>query len=304
MAPARAEPGDQETCRKIFDDLSLRVITFLESHPAACGVKFQDRPGVTQAQLQKWEKENHPHFLPEDYKAFLAISNGVTIRWDLRFSGESVPFGTMHVNQLEQVKPLPEPKLDKFFTSNESRLAKAFIRANTSGRQAAAFDLDAECNHGRVALVYWEEDDRPELMIASIIGAEASMQRPQVWFQDLSCQWHFIADSFADYFRLVATHLGIPQWQYAFTDAGLGAAASHWLAFFCPERLAVAAEQNPSLRACTSRTRHCSNSKMALARPESPHRRRRRRDRSSSKQRHSRGISSSNLHTSASGAGL
>merc|ERR1712224_64879 len=69
---------------------------------------------------------------------------------------------------------------------------------------ATAFDLDAECCNGRVALLY-----------------QTSISRPQVWFQDLSCDWHFIANTFTDYFRLMAMHLGIPHWQYAFTEVGL-----------------------------------------------------------------------------------
>ena len=44
---------------------------------------------------------------------------------------------------------------------------------------------------------------------------------PQVWFQDLSGCWHFIAKSFTDYFRLMVMHLGIPNWHYIFTDIGL-----------------------------------------------------------------------------------
>ena len=107
----------------------------------------------------------------------------------------------------------------------------------------AAFDLDSECVEGRVALLYLASD---------VDGTE---KRPQVWFQDPSCRWHFIADSFTDYFRLVAMHLGVPQWQFAFTDVGLDSVARHWLALFCPERLAVACEQHLLVRARTTAIR-------------------------------------------------
>eukprot|EP00961_Rhodomonas_salina_P060682 814668-Rhodomonas_salina.1 len=43
----------------------------------------------------------------------------------------------------------------------------------------------------------------------------------QVWFQDLGRQWHFVAGSFTDYFRLLIMHLGLPNWHYAFSDVGL-----------------------------------------------------------------------------------
>jgi len=86
-----------------------------------------------------------------------------------------------------------------------------------------------------VALVYCGAHEEGE-------RAEARPATPQVWFQDPSAKWHYLAGSFTDYFRLAATHLGVPQWQFAFTDAGLPPAARQWLAFFCPERLAMAME--------------------------------------------------------------
>lgn len=46
---------------------------------------------------------------------------------------------------------------------------------------------------------------------------KSASSKPQIWFQDLSCQWFFIANTFTDYFRLMIMHLGIPNWHYAFT---------------------------------------------------------------------------------------
>lgn len=253
-----ADTVDQDTCRKIFDDISLRVISLLEQHPAACGVEFSDQPGVTQAQLVEWEVENYPYVLPEDFKAFLAISNGVDVRWSLRFRGDVIPFGRIHVNKLDQLRPLPAGKLERYAANDKPR----YVAQLPPGAVPQAFDLDAECSDGRVALLYWtaaregcgtlrEVDGASTSTAAGLVGRDRQSRsrsrrglpqacRPQVWFQDPSCRWHFIADSFTDYFRLVAMHMGVPQWQYAFTDLGLDPVARHWLALFCPERLAVA----------------------------------------------------------------
>ena len=46
-------------------------------------------------------------------------------------------------------------------------------------------------------------------------------QHPQVWFMDRSLEFHFLADSFLGYYRLMLIHWGLNQWQYAFTDVGL-----------------------------------------------------------------------------------
>ena len=89
-------------------------------------------------------------------------------------------------------------------------------------KDIAAFEIDSEVKDGRLALLY-----------------RGNHQKPQVWFQDLSCQWFFIANCFTDYFRLMIMHLGIPGWQYAFTKVGLEPQTLQWFRFLIPERLAI-----------------------------------------------------------------
>jgi len=88
--------------------------------------------------------------------------------------------------------------------------------------QVAAFDIDAKVKDGRLALMYRNNSNKP-----------------QIWFQDLSCSWFFIANTFTDYFRLMIMHLGLPHWQYAFTQVGLDPQALQWFRFLSPERLAI-----------------------------------------------------------------
>lgn len=57
---------------------------------------------------------------------------------------------------------------------------------------------------------------------------------PEVWFQDLGCSWNFLASSFSDYFRLMLSHVGLPNWQYAFTPIGLEPATRAWLRLLAP----------------------------------------------------------------------
>jgi len=47
-----------------------------------------------------------PHELPEDYKAFLRISNGFRMKWDLLFHGEPVQLGDMCINKLKDVQKI------------------------------------------------------------------------------------------------------------------------------------------------------------------------------------------------------
>jgi hypothetical protein len=89
-------------------------------------------------------------------------------------------------------------------------------------KEICIFEIDSECKDGRVALIY-----------------RGTHSKPQIWFQDLSCSWFFLANCFTDYFRLMIMHLGIPNWQYAFTKAGPDPQTMQWFRFLIPERLAI-----------------------------------------------------------------
>lgn len=45
-------------------------------------------------------------------------------------------------------------------------------------------------------------------------------QQCEVWFLDRSLFWHYLTPSFTAYYRLMITHLGLPEWQYNFTPYG------------------------------------------------------------------------------------
>ena len=60
-----------------------------------------------------------------------------------------------------------------------------------------------------------------------------------VYLKDKCCQYHFLADTFSAYWRLYLVHLGIRNWQYAFTPYGLDPGAREMMARYAPERLVV-----------------------------------------------------------------
>jgi hypothetical protein len=68
---------NRQSIREIFDNISLSVISFLENHVGITDVEFQERQGVAEISITKWEEENAPYQLPDDYKAFLQISDGL-----------------------------------------------------------------------------------------------------------------------------------------------------------------------------------------------------------------------------------
>jgi hypothetical protein len=52
---------------------------------------------------------------------------------------------------------------------------------------------------------------------------ESDLKRedPKIWLLDRSFEWHFLADDFTQYFRMMLVHQGLPQWQFKFTPMGL-----------------------------------------------------------------------------------
>ena len=49
----------------------------------------------------------------------------------------------------------------------------------------------------------------------------SSENNTEIWFLDRSLQWHYLTDTFQNYYRLLIAHLGLPQWQALFTEDGL-----------------------------------------------------------------------------------
>ncbi|XP_027992212.2 tubulin polyglutamylase complex subunit 2 isoform X2 [Eptesicus fuscus] len=63
---------------------------------------------------------------------------------------------------------------------------------------------------------------------------EALAQDSEIWFLDRALYWHFLTDTFTAYYRLLLTHLGLPQWQYAFTSYGISPQAKQWFNMYKP----------------------------------------------------------------------
>ena len=51
-------------------------------------------------------------------------------------------------------------------------------------------------------------------------------------------------------------HLGLPHWQYVFTDLGLDPVAEQWFRFLSPERLAIDIENSGQVRQEYKNTPH------------------------------------------------
>ena len=156
------------------------------------------------------------------------MTDGMHLKWDVVAHGREVmQLGCMAINSLRQLVPAgPEVLRNE---RDELRPELAHRAAATSVR---AFHLDATCEMGRVLL---------------LLGTEGpnSWKRAQVWFQDGSCALSLLANSFSEYVRLLMLHLGLPGWQYAYTEAGLDPTCRQWLRLMAPDRLAPSSSSSP-----------------------------------------------------------
>lgn len=167
------------------DEISLSVISFLERHAGITDVQYFERPPCASRDIENWERAHYPCVLPEDFKSFLRLSDGLLLKWSIKQGELTQPLGCMQVNDIANLLPCPRgcsaPGKGVFATVGEE-----------PPECVAAFELDSNALDGRLALLYR-------------VGA---LTKPQVWFQDLSTTWFFIAHTFTDYFRLMMMHLG------------------------------------------------------------------------------------------------
>ena len=217
--------------------------SWLHQHPGAVKV-HEDGPGsgregATHAALSAWESAHQQ--LPDDVRAFYLMSDGLSICWDVVAHGrEIVPLGSIAINSLLQLNPV-EPGV---LRDERGALRHELPAPAASASAVGAFDLDLTCETGRVLLVLGLEGPR----------------RAQVWFQDASCMLSRVSCTFSEYFRLLVLHLGLPRWQYAYTDTGLDPTCRQWLRLLAPDRL-----QQPVLSTSVAQGAACATGLSAAA---------------------------------------
>lgn len=164
---------NKQSIREIFDNISLRVISFLETHTGISEVEFNsERQGVAEISLTKWEEENAPYKLPDDYKSFLQISDGLSLSWKIKKNDHIYPFGCMHLNRLRDIKAIKDEFIFSAVGADYEEALEEEKGDNPdeeSKGEIAAFDMDCKVKDGKLALIY-----------------RNSYDKPQVWFQDLS----------------------------------------------------------------------------------------------------------------------
>ncbi|KAL3909480.1 MAG: hypothetical protein SGPRY_009410 [Prymnesium sp.] len=207
----------------LLEELARSLLDFLEEHPNISQLHFPIKSPASDVEIRMWEASHAPVKLPEDIKSFYLQLNGLAPCWDIWLTTSPVALGCMHATSLSELKPVPE----SVFCSGPGTIDES-LPPELAVAGLRAYDLDSTCTSGRVCIFLGNAE-------------------PQVWFQDNSCMWYFIASSFTDYFRLMVLNLGLPRWQYAYTEAGLDPVAKQWFKLLAPARLDIIDARAPSI---------------------------------------------------------
>jgi len=156
--------------------------------------------------VSTWER-NNSCLLPEDLKQFYLNFDGVDLSWGAAVGIKNLKIGKININGLDQL----------LFVSTD---------------YTSAYVLNSQIDVGDILLVYTGGDDK---------GGEINTE---IWFRDVSLDWHYLCADFTCLLRIMATHLGINGWQLAFTPSGLSAATQAWMSMYCKERLCIDLMEN------------------------------------------------------------
>jgi len=140
----------------------MNVIDFLENHIGVADVDFVERSGVANITITKWEEENSPFVLPDDYKAFLQISDGLNLTWKIKKGDSNIPLGCMHLNKLRDIKKIKGEKFS-FSRIGQADDDDSDDEAAEAEEESNTFDIDSDLKHGKVALMYRGTNSKPQI---------------------------------------------------------------------------------------------------------------------------------------------
>uniref|UniRef100_A0A8C8YHC1 Knr4/Smi1-like domain-containing protein n=1 Tax=Prolemur simus TaxID=1328070 RepID=A0A8C8YHC1_PROSS len=209
-----------------LEKLTLGITRILESSPGVTEVTILEKVPAERHMISSWEQKNNC-MMPEDLKNFYLMTNGFHMTWSVKLDEHTIPLGNMTINSISKLTQLNQSSM--YSLPNAPTLADLEDDTQEAGEdqpekphfdsRSVIFELDSCNGNGKVCLVYKT-------------GKPALAQDTEIWFLDRALYWHFLTDTFTAYYRLLITHLGLPQWQYAFTSYGISPQAKALLGLF------------------------------------------------------------------------
>ncbi|XP_065100131.1 tubulin polyglutamylase complex subunit 2 [Paramisgurnus dabryanus] len=218
------DASDDRTFKGFVEKLTLGITRVLESIPGVQDVRFAEKAPAEKRYLLSWEQKNNCS-LPEDLRDFYLTTDGFTLTWNSKLEDKVVSVGCMVINSIAKLRPLLQSNV--YSLPNAPTLADLDFDDDIEDpphfdSRSRIFELDPCNGNGKACLVY--KGCTPGVMA----------QQCEVWFLDRSLFWHYLTPSFTAYYRLMITHLGLPEWQYNFTPYGTSPQAKQWAALYQP----------------------------------------------------------------------
>ncbi|XP_070175307.1 tubulin polyglutamylase complex subunit 2-like isoform X2 [Littorina saxatilis] len=242
--------AEYDNVKSMVENLHMGVVKHLEGKPGIFKIDQVEKRPVERPVIIAWEQRNTT-LLPEDLKSFFMTTDGFHLTWSVKMENGPLPVGRLHINGIghfvrlnppTDTVPSVAPSLcDLDFDSDDESDEPSKPKFSGGFR---LFELDNCDNYGRVCVVYREpkqscgESDSESDSVDTDFTCSGELTS-EIWFLDRGMNWHYLASSFTDYFRLMIMHLGLPHWQYAFTDMGVPPQAKQWFHMYAPTRLEI-----------------------------------------------------------------
>ncbi|XP_065202705.1 tubulin polyglutamylase complex subunit 2 [Planococcus citri] len=224
-----------------LDILTLGLVTKLKNTKTIVSLNIENRIPCNRLTISAWE-QNNSITLPQDLKEFYASTDGFFLTWKSQtedYKGERdslVASGEVKINSLTYVRKLRFGNQRKFddhhlhyHNPRKQKKEREQLRAN----QMMAFALSQHNDAGTICLVYHLNDQTDHNSAANRKAPITS----SIWLLDTGNSWHFLADDFSSYFRMMLIHLGLKQWQLKFTDIGLTTSTKRIMTLLAPHLL-------------------------------------------------------------------
>eukprot|EP00730_Choanoeca_flexa_P009842 TRINITY_DN14189_c0_g1_i1.p1 TRINITY_DN14189_c0_g1~~TRINITY_DN14189_c0_g1_i1.p1 ORF type:complete len:307 (+),score=36.04 TRINITY_DN14189_c0_g1_i1:63-983(+) len=199
--------------KNVYNYLTLGMIQSLEKRPNIVDIRLNQQPPCEQAAILQWEAESGCS-MPLDLSNFYKSFNGFQLVWTCLDAGHVIPVGQLTINRIEQLTKLQSPR--KTISGFEECVAM-MARSDESAPDPIAnkFHLATVADGSRVVLSLAHND-------------------LSIWLLDNARDWHYLANSFTEYFRLMVLNLGLPCWQHVVADIPLPPTAEPWFWMFMP----------------------------------------------------------------------
>lgn len=217
---------------EIFDKVTMGVVHYIKKKPAVHDVLFGHYNGINNDLIDSWEEDNCCK-LPEDLKNFYKTLNGLLIEWNIELNEEKHPVGRIEINSLKFLVLISTEDISLSTNAIHLKDLDTDYQEGDNGHRKPSFtdkffELSSDEAYGKVCLVY---------KCSSSDDPSQKLKNCSIYFLDYSLQWHFLASTFLQYYRMLISHIGIPGWQFLFTDVDLSPETLLWFSMYLPYRL-------------------------------------------------------------------